>query len=412
MTEQKVTRRRSDVARGFTLVELMVALSGGLFLSVMVFALARDTSRFYQREGRLANATLAGMMGFERLKADIARAGFLSTPNIVSDPLVCMNPAAGRPAMLQTLASIRINPNTPAANATLALNGLTPDEIILAGSYDASDTFPLREASGNVLFLQTGVGPMARLGYLAPAITPAEQQALLGNIFRPGRVLRLTDKAGLHYFSVISAVNAGAQPSVTLTGVPALVYAGSGQSCGIQGRCTGCMVSVVNVIRYQIRNLQADGLARFAPLWAASAGAPGEATRTELVREELDANGVVIENPGNLTTELVAEYAVDLGFSVTAQLPNANVAVDVQPGDANFPTIFAAAPAVGNPQRVRAVRARLSVRSREADREAAIPGGLYRFRLLPAPDTSWARVRTFQADIGLPNQEDVRWQFP
>ncbi|HVR19986.1 MAG TPA: prepilin-type N-terminal cleavage/methylation domain-containing protein, partial [Polyangiaceae bacterium] len=138
MTQPKALRRRSDFARGFTLVELMVALSGGLFLSVMVFALARDTSRFYQRENRLANATLAGMMGFERLKADIARAGFLSTPNIVSDPMVCMNPAAGRPAMLQTLASIRINPNTPAANAALALNGLTPDELILAGSYQAT----------------------------------------------------------------------------------------------------------------------------------------------------------------------------------------------------------------------------------------------------------------------------------
>ena len=88
-----------------------------------------------------------------------------------------------------------------------------------------------------------------------------------------------------------------------------------------------------------------------------------------------------IEVPGDLTTELVAEYAVDLGFSVTAQLPAANNAVDVQPGDGNFATIFPAAPAVGNPQRVRAVRARLSVRSREADREAAIPGGLYRFQL-------------------------------
>ena len=58
-------------------------------------------------------------------------------------------------------------------------------------------------------------------------------------------------------------------------------------------------------------------------------------------------------------------------------------------------------------ERVRAVRARLSVRSREADRDVALPGGLYRFRLLP--DNGWARVRTFQADILLQNQMDVRW---
>ena len=50
--------RRS--ANGFTLVELMVALTGGLFVSLAVFALARDSGRFYQREARIANATIGG----------------------------------------------------------------------------------------------------------------------------------------------------------------------------------------------------------------------------------------------------------------------------------------------------------------------------------------------------------------
>ncbi|HEX6276837.1 MAG TPA: prepilin-type N-terminal cleavage/methylation domain-containing protein [Polyangiaceae bacterium] len=400
--------RRPTHRRGFTLVELMVALSGGLFVSVMVFALARDTSRFYQREGRLASATLAGMMGFERLKADIARAGYLSTPNIVRDPRVC--PAAGRPTQLARLASVRINADTPSlsGNAAISGAGLTPDEIVLAGSYGATDEFPLRQAAGNTLFLQMNVPPMARLGYLAAGLTAAEQQALLGSVFRAGRILRITDNAGLQHFGVIANVTGGLQPQVTLAAAPALVYGGGAQSCGIQGDCTGCLVSVINVIRYQVRDLKADGLARFAPLWTASAAAPGEATRTELVRQELDAAGNVIETGNDLTTELIAEYAVDLGFSVTAQLPLATDAVDLQPGGPNFTQIFDATPAnVGNPQRVRAVRARLSVRSREADRDVEIPGGLYRFRL---PDTGvWARVRTFQADIGLPNQEDILW---
>lgn len=404
-----VTRPRRAKSSGFTLVELMVALSGGLFLSVMVFALSRDTSRFYQREGRLANATLAGMMGFERLKADIARAGYLSTPNILSDQNVCMNAAAGWPTMLQTLASIRITPNTPnlSGNSAIAGAGLTPDEIVLAGSYGATEAFPLRQAAGNTLFLQVSVAPMARLGYLAAGLTAVDQAALLGNVFRAGRVLRLVDNAGLQYFGVIASVTGGAQPQIQLAASPALVYGGTGLACGIQGDCTGCTVSVVNFIRYQIRDLKADGYTRFTPLFNASAGAPGEATRTELVRQEIGANGAVVEAVGDLTTELVAEYAVDLSFSVTAQLTvGANAAIDIQPGTGNFTTVFpASAASVGIPQRVRAVRARLSVRSREGDREAAIAGGLYRFQL---PDGGWARVRTFQADIGLPNQEDVR----
>jgi len=397
-------RLRTPDARGFTLVELMVALSGGLFLSVMVFALARDTSRFYQRENRLAGATLAGMMGFERLKADIARAGFLTTPNVAKDPKVCMNPQAGWPAMLQSLGSIRINKDTP-ANATLNAAGLTPDEIVLAGSYTVSEAFPIRKPTGQDIVLQVDVPPMARLGYIGrPA---AEQTALLGSVFKKDRVLRLTDDAGLQYFGVISSVTGGAQPTITLAASPALVYGGGGQACGIQGDCTGCLVSVINFVRYQVRDLKANGISRFAPLWTSSAPAPGEATRTELVREELDKDGVAIETGTDLTTELVAEYAVDLGFSVTAQLVGANEAVDIQPGSPNFTNIFDPTPAnIGNPQRVRAVRVRLSVRSREGDREAAIPGGLYRFKL---PDGDWARVRTFQADVALPNQADVRW---
>ena len=111
----------------------MVALSGGLFLSIMVFALSRDTSRFYQRENRLAGAVMAGMSGFERLKADIARAGYLSSPNIVTDPLVGTRPTLGWPAQLGSLTALKINPNTPIGNSSnpaLVAAGLTPDEIV------------------------------------------------------------------------------------------------------------------------------------------------------------------------------------------------------------------------------------------------------------------------------------------
>jgi len=64
--------RRFPRARGFTLVELMVAMTGGLFLSIVVFAVSRDASRFYQREIRVANATITGVSGFERLVSDLA----------------------------------------------------------------------------------------------------------------------------------------------------------------------------------------------------------------------------------------------------------------------------------------------------------------------------------------------------
>lgn len=396
-------RAPSPATHGFTLVELMVALSGGLFLSIMVFALSRDTSRFYQRENRLAGAVMAGMSGFERLKADIGRAGYLATPNIAKDPLVAMRPQIGWPAQLASMSGLRITPNTPAnnaSNAALVAAGLTPDEIVLAGSYSVTDRFAVGSTvSANSFTLATTMGAMARLGYLKPGLTAADQAAILAQVFRPGRVIRRIDDTGLASFGVISTVSGGPTPTITLTGAPAQTVTSVGP---------GDLVNVINFVRYQIRDLKADGYTRFQPIFNQSLGAPGESTRTELVRQELAADGTVIEMAGDLTTELVSEYAIDLGFSVTAQLPVTNQLVDVQPGDANFATIFdTTASLVGWPQRVRAVRARLSVRSREADRDAAVPGGLYRFRLLP--DGAWARVRTFQADIVLPNQMDVRW---
>ena len=199
----------------------MVALSGGLFLSIMVFALSRDTSRFYQRENRLAGAVMAGMSGFERLKADIGRAGYLASPNIMRDPLVATRPQLGWPVQLANMAGLRINPDTPATNASnvaLVAAGLTPDEIVLAGSYSVTDRFAVSSTqSANSFTLSTNMGAMARLGYLKPGLTAADQTAILAQVFRPGRVIRRVDDTGLASFGVISTVSGGPTPTITLT---------------------------------------------------------------------------------------------------------------------------------------------------------------------------------------------------
>ena len=129
---------------GFTLVELMVALTGGLIVSLMVFMLARDASRFYKSETRTADATLAGLVGFERLRNDIARAAFMASPNVRRDPSVCGDPMgnASWPTELAHMAGLRID-TPPAPNATLKANGLQPDRITLAGSFSSVEEFPI-----------------------------------------------------------------------------------------------------------------------------------------------------------------------------------------------------------------------------------------------------------------------------
>lgn len=413
-----VRRSRS----GFTLVELMVALTAGLFVSIVVFALAKQGSRFYQREARAANATLANVIGFQRLREDIARAGFLSTPNARRDPQVCGHDP-GWPAGLVSLASVRIfQGGSPDTDGWFDARGLSPDAILLAGSYQSTDQFPVRAvvstSAGTEVVLQVNSGPMSRIRY---DVDDPGSLALLQTTFPVGRVLRIVDTTGMQHFGVVSAHNAGAQPSITLSDTPAINFQGGPLACGIRGNGTGAMVNLVQFMRYELRNL--SGLTnRYGALYAASANAPYEDTRRELVRVEVGPDG----NEFAGTEELVAEYAVDLKFGITTvnlvgagtnpsllTLEPGNAGIEDTAGDAN--TILA--PNRG-PHFIRAVRVRLSTRSREADRETdinaagdpSIAQGLYRIGLGPNNGAPFARVRTLQADVALRNQP--RAYFP
>ena len=184
--------------RGFTLIELMVAIAGGLAISVAVFALARDATRFYQRESKVGDATLGVLVGFERLRADLARAGFLSSPNLRADPKYCGNWNALGSTELGRLASVRIIQDDPALanDAVFQNNKRTPDAIVLAGNYQSAEQYPMWGVqgcgtAGQQVFLQPGIGPLARLGYL----TSADQLALLTSLFPRGRALRIADEA-------------------------------------------------------------------------------------------------------------------------------------------------------------------------------------------------------------------------
>jgi len=256
---------------------------------------------------------------------------------------------------------------------------------------------------------------MARLGIFEEG---ADDAALLGSVFREGRALRLVDKSGMAQFATITGVTGGAQPIVTLSKEPKLRFrAGGGTLCGLKGYETGALANVVNFVRYDVRNLATN--AAFKDTIYAATGLATDAERTELARVELNTAGEEIAG----TEELVAEYAVDLAFGITVAntLDNATgtitglktIAADDDDDDIlgwAGDTAGGAIPPNQGPQRVKSVRVRLSVRSREGDREADIapgPGvaaGFYRIGLGADGTAPFARVRTMQADIALRNQ--------
>jgi len=409
-------------AAGFTLVELMVALTGGLFVSLAVFALARDSGRFYQRESRVANATVGALLGFERLRTDIARAGFMASPNVVRDIAVCAKPNGQWPAALANLASVQIQ--ATAATGALAANGRSPQGLTLAGSYSSSDLYPARVVDGGAtvtFLLVPGSTALARMGNG----TNPTNQAMQG-VFGSGRALRFV-QYGKQYYGQIVTSNGGNAPSVTINNAPQLQFrTGAQGGCGANIIGSGAgegTINVVNFIHYDLRNLNPNGgnaqtsqaPLDYATLYSQSAAGPGEAQRTELVRVEQDVTGT----PINFTEEIVAEYAVDLGFQITA-VTAVTGCCDPQvapfaPGAAAFGTFTGPASVAGNqPELIRTVRVRLGVRSRESDRASGIGAtppatqGLFRFNL-GAGAEPFARVRTFQADVVLNNQVDVVW---
>lgn len=397
-------RRRSSQAQGFTLVELMVAMMGGLFISMAVFSIAKHSSNFAWAQSRVSDATLQSVVGFERLRADISRAGYLSTPNMVQDPFLCRGPVY--PLWLKRLASIYIEPvPLPELSAEITLNGFRPQRLVLGGSYQTGNQFGVAQVEPGppvrVVLQEGGLG-LAELGYPLAATTDT-----LSRVFQTGRALRLMDMSGHTQYAKIAGTSIdGGRPSIILADDPALVMTGP---CSISGFGTGVVASVVNIIRYDLRNLNVPTLPQYAAMF--SSGPAYEAGRRELVREELDLDG----NPYEDSLELISEYAVDLGFSLFVRQGNALTTVD--PDDVQS---YAGVPTLGapqGPQRIRALRFWLSNRSQEVvglpsgDYVPAVPGpSILSMSINPAdPASPRARVRTLQSTISLSNQAAVRW---
>lgn len=416
LTSSSRFRRARHGRSGFTLVELMVAMTGGLFLSLAVMALSRDFSRFSLQQMRISNATLASANGFDRMVNDLARAGHLVTPNIEFDPRVCNKPVSGWPSSLGQLRAVVLNTaGTSVANTEVSRAGITPMSITIAGALDMAEELTITAISStnnqNFVGIRVDTPAAARIGLSALPAKAASNAAILGNIFLPGgvgRAIRISQNDGLEQYAVVTAINQNPL-QLQLATTPAIQFRANANAaqCGVLGHCTGCTVNVINFVRYEMRSLVAAP-GDYALLFAASADAnlPYEAGRVELMRDELTPAGTVLAG----TSELVAEYATDLQFTISqATSPTIRNLITPAPAaiNATYPST----------QLIRGIRARLSVRSREADRGSDVVGaatGQYRIQLTGSGGSSpeqygFARIRSLQADVALRNTEGANW---
>ncbi|MDC0683566.1 PilW family protein [Sorangium atrum] len=443
-------RARASGQRGFTLVELLVAMAAGLVVSLAAFLLSKNATRFFQNEARASASHLAATIGMNRLTADLQRAAYLSSPNILQDPEVCQVPAS--PDGLKRLAGISIlGQGSELLHGTELsqsdANGLHPDSIIIGGSLNSTELFEFRKISD-----ESGDW-IVELNPSSTAVQRTLERARGGGqsltqIFAPHRFLRIMVRGQEKFlYGVIDQVNVVGDPPITISillkadpGLPALVGLAD---CGVTpGGSTGDggWVNVVSRVRYDIRSLAGKGTAYdalVAPVTPSlTSDLTGDNGRTELVRVELDENDAELPD----TLELIAEYAVDLKFGISIATAGTVPGV-TNPQITRYPImatdnalVYSTAAALdagppGTPQRVRAVQVRLSTRTRAPDRDVGLPvpvgpdGRRLRF-LIPgivasantygntAPSGSppvYARMRTLYADIALPNQAYVQW---
>lgn len=412
--------RRARRARGFTLVELMVSLVGGMAVAVAVVGLSKTATNTVFEEARVSGAQTAIRIALDRLRSDLSRAAYMSTGNVALDNRIMKRPGdpnvpPGAPIGLRRLAGIRLYdagsaPVTPLSARQAPV--LTPDAIDISGNMTSTDDFIVQrvEPGGNC-----GGGGRLILGADSPAMfrvrastTPA---TTIRNMFIPVTgtrfLMRLTDLTTVkyQYLVVCDAGLNGLEGFADIDGsTPILPQADGGPAGFGSGKI---MVNPVQTVRWSIGP---------APVMYAALNPTADAGKYDLMRQFVGSDGNLAGNP-----EVVAEYVADLKFAFTVD----NAAAGSSAAGATLQSFAFDRPnnatwaddvsinGASWPQRIRSARVRLVTRATLPDRTQTLPsppGFIYRYCTTLAGACQWARTRTVTTEVALNNQ--ARFYYP
>jgi prepilin-type N-terminal cleavage/methylation domain-containing protein len=432
-------RRSFAHRRGFTLVELMISLVMGLIVALAAVGLARTATTTFYEQARISGVEANVRAASERLRSDLSRVSYMSTPNIQWDTKVALVPgtygAPYRIPALTNLQGIRIDPATTVrSHPYSAQNSIQPQEVIIAGNLTSDDVY-----RGVLLSEGTGCGgTTVRLSSDADAAvrrlfngatTPAEQLAMTHVTFMPGErmnpplagleyAVQVMDMRGcFHYLTICGVAPAPERNSVVLllNGGILTTAATGGDVCGAR-MMEEVAIAPVQRVRWALAP-ETD-----AHRIDTTLDGPGAPNKFNLTRQLLAADGVAPVGP----PEVVAEYGVDLKFGLIVDNtpvggvggPRTYASINFEDNDAAFSPW--AGPATTStqatgPHRIRSVRYRLAFRTPFADRQADLPmpgGPPYISRYKMGNATEWARVRTVISEVALLNQSRTYFSRP
>jgi prepilin-type N-terminal cleavage/methylation domain-containing protein len=402
--------RKKLSSGGFTLLELMVALTIGAMAVTSVYTLGAASSRRFGEQRRISNVQTSLRIAMNHLKRDIARAGYLGSPNAAAPGERCM--------VTQTPVAISFLDN-PATDFQLIdpndqHGGVQADRIVLTGDYVTRGDYLISglDNAGTTAYFQSNWQAFRR-DFTNWWKDPPAPETINGTdfsaAFQTNRWMRLQNQQGFKFFVPITA-------SGTDNSVPPLAqvtFAGAlpiGNPC-VGGFMGGAKAAPLSMIRYRLAQAAATG-----PNAAVDAVIKGN--NIQLVREEIDP--VNSTNPldptqsalmANTRRQTLLDYVVhfDVDFVIDARTRSAGTPPCLVRYDDGLPSPNAAACAnVGfAPERIRAAIVTLSARTPEQDprfiwlaRTAGQP--LTRYQFNPALPGA-ARVRTLRAEILVPN---------
>ncbi len=399
-------RGEASSVAGFTLIELMVAMTAGLIAITAIYTVASASSRHFHEQQRLAQTQSAVRLAMEQLRRDLQRAGFLGTPNSRRE-VRCVTPP-------QEIAALEYLSDFDSANLPQgATNGVKADRLRLVGNYATGDSYLAVgvDGTGSTIFLQRQWQAFRRdFGVQAGPGSgdfPYDPDRFR-DVFRPGRFLHVTTQQNRHFFVRITGVDP-TQASISFA--PSL---GVGGAC-VGGLADGAIVAPLARIEYAVVDLTADAVAgsQLAPPGGRVDPANDFLGRSnvQFVRREVAFDGdTATPVPGS--ERVVLEYVafVDYRFVVDREV-NTGLPPDLV-------TLAGAAAQnylQNDPEDARSVVVTLAARTAEQDPRfpwvptgagnpaLGVPPSRYRVHGGGSGFQGAARVRSLRAEIVLPN---------
>jgi prepilin-type N-terminal cleavage/methylation domain-containing protein len=387
-------RRRSRRLEGFTLLEMMIALTIGSLVIATVYTIGSSAARHFHEQQRISQLQLSVRLALDRIRRDVQRAAFQGTANSATDP------TCGPPPPTQ-IRGFQLLDNAGAAafagQPGFVAGSGQADTIVVSGNFRTGDTYLVRSWTTTSMRLAT-YWQGYRRSFTADPTTNNIDAALVQTTFAPGTPLLVRGGGGTRIWTASAGIVAdGAGLSATVSTSSAYPDVACRER-GNDAECRGCTVSPVSTVTYSIVNA-APPLGPATPV-ARQVNGPN----TVLMRTETNPfTGAILDGPTP-----ILEYAVH--FDVDALVNVALVGTPTQIQMQN--DAVAALTTLAQPQNVRGVRISLAARTPGQDphlSEQLAPLGDGTPRVFDVfgrgPGTGAARVRSAYTEVFMPNMQ-------